>query len=183
MTYARDGMRLWILGLLLFLPACAGQQGPSSSDTPPATISATVSLSPTSGNSTQGTLTLTEEAGGVRVAGQITGLSPGEHGIHVHETGDCSAPDASSAGNHYNPATTHHGGPETTPHHVGDLGNIVADANGTAQIDKVFPALALQGARSVLGRAVVVHAEKDDLSSQPAGASGARVACGVITQK
>lgn len=183
MTYVRDRMRLWVLGLLLLLPACAGQQGPSSSDPPPVTISASVSLSPTSGNSTQGTLTLTEEAGGVRITGQINGLTPGEHGIHVHETGDCSAPDASSAGDHYNPATTHHGSPEANPHHAGDLGNITADANGTAQIDKVFPTLALQGARSVLGRSVVVHAEKDDLSTQPSGASGARIACGVITPK
>ena len=164
---------------LLLLSGCATQPPPA----PNTTISAVVNLAPTTGNSAQGTLTLTEEGSGVRVTGQITGLSPGEHGIHVHETGDCSAPDASSAGNHYNPANTHHGSPEATPHHIGDLGNITADANGTAQIDRVFPGVALQGARSILGRAMVVHMERDDLTTQPSGASGARVACGVITQR
>jgi Cu-Zn family superoxide dismutase len=180
MTYARISSALW---LLVLVPACAPQQPPNSAEVPGTTITAVVNLAPTNGNHVQGSLTLTEDVGGVRITGQLSGLTPGEHGIHVHERGDCSAPDATSAGDHYNPAGTPHGGPSTTPHHTGDLGNITADAGGTAQVDQVFPGLSLHGARTILGRAMVVHAAKDDYTTQPAGASGARVACGVITQR
>jgi superoxide dismutase, Cu-Zn family len=137
-------------------------------------------LTPASGSGTRGAVYFSQENEGVRVSGVIIGLSPGDHGIHIHETGDCSAPDASSAGAHFNPTGAPHGGPASNVRHVGDFGNITADSAGTARFSKTIPSLNVQGANSILGKALVVHEKADDLTSQPAGNSGARVACGVI---
>jgi len=137
-------------------------------------------LQATEGNSVSGKVEFVEEPGGVRVTAQLQGLKPGEHGFHVHEKGDCSAPDASSAGAHFNPTTMPHAGPDAEQRHEGDLGNVTADASGKAELKRVDHQLALSGAGSIVGRALVVHAQADDLTSQPAGNAGARVACGVI---
>jgi len=108
---------------------------------------------------------------------------PGEHGFHVHENGDCSAPDASSAGGHFNPADHEHAGPDAERQHMGDMGNITAGEDGTARVDAEYRFLVLdpEADNSIMGKAVVVHAGADDMSSQPSGDAGARVACGVIT--
>ena len=140
-------------------------------------------LSPTAGNRAAGTLTLTSVPGGVRLQGRITGLMPGStHGFHIHEHGDCSAADASSAGGHFNPTHTDHGDPSGMIHHAGDIANQVADAQGAIDVDVVVHGVTLAtGADDdVLGRAVVVHRDKDDYLTQPAGNSGPRVACGAI---
>jgi Cu-Zn family superoxide dismutase len=139
-------------------------------------------LSPTAGNTVRGTVSLTQEAGGVRIVADLSGLTPGEHGFHIHETGDCSAPDAAPAGDHFNPVGAPHGAPEAQVRHVGDLGNITADASGNARYDRVDARLSLEGEHSVIGRAIVVHAGADDLTSQPAGNAGPRAACGVISR-
>jgi Cu-Zn family superoxide dismutase len=173
---------------LVCLAASCGPQQSSTTETPaagsssesPAAATAAATLAPTQGNSVTGLITFTEEAGGVRIHGDIAGLTPGDHGIHLHDVGDCSAPDASSAGAHWNPDSAAHGGPDAAARHAGDLGNVTADASGNAHIDRVQPGLSLQGDKGVVGRSVVVHATADDLTSQPAGNSGARVACGVI---
>lgn len=94
--------------------------------------------------------------------------------------GDCSAPDGTSAGGHYNPFGAEHGASTDTNRHVGDLGNIVANQDSVAHYEWTDPMLELNGAFSIIGRAVVVHADEDDLESQPTGNAGARVACGVI---
>ena len=137
-------------------------------------------LHPTKGSNVRGTVTFTKEAGGIRVKADLSGLAPGPHGFHIHENGDCSAPDASSAGGHFNPTAMAHGAPDKMPHHVGDFGNITADKSGKASYDKVYSDLALDGASSVIGRAVIVHAQADDLRSQPSGDAGGRQSCGVI---
>ena len=137
-------------------------------------------LSPTEGNTVNGTVMFTQVEGGVKVTAVVMGLTPGNHGFHVHETGDCSAPDATSAGGHFNPDQMAHGGPDAEVRHEGDLGNLVADSTGTAHYERVDAHLALEGENSIIGRAVIVHAKVDDLTSQPTGAAGARVACGVI---
>ena len=141
---------------------------------------AVCTLNPTQGNDVKGTVTFTKNGAGVRVVADVTGLTPGEHGFHIHEKGDCSAPDASSAGGHFNPTGAAHGAPGAEQHHIGDLGNLTADSSGKAHLDKVMPFLTMSGTNSILGRSVIVHAGKDDLTSQPAGNAGARVACGVI---
>lgn len=137
-------------------------------------------LHPTAGNDVTGTVTFTQEDNGVLVEANLTGLSPGKHGFHIHEFGDCSAADGTSAGGHFNPEGNPHAGPEAEVRHIGDLGNIVADQSGAATFEWLDPNIRLNGPASILGRGVIVHAGEDDLTSQPTGAAGARVACGVI---
>ncbi len=165
-------------------PASTTKAAPVSTDGPVAqsVFSATAILSPTKGNEANGTLIFEDGAGGVSLSGTISGLTPGKHGFHIHETGDCSADDASSAGGHFNPHGHAHGAPDSEigQRHSGDLGNIIADAQGNAQIDLTDSLLRLDGTDSIVGRAVIVHGNADDLSSQPSGAAGPRVACGII---
>ena len=141
-----------------------------------------VPLQPASGSSARGDLRLAEAPGGVRISGEISGLKPGQHGFHVHAVGDCSAPDAASAGGHFNPTGMKHGGLKSSGRHAGDLGNITADAAGVAKVDVTAPGLSIteNQAQSVRGRALVVHADADDEKTDPAGNSGARIACGVV---
>jgi Cu-Zn family superoxide dismutase len=110
----------------------------------------------------------------------IEGLTPGEHGAHVHEFGDCSSPDGTSAGGHFNPFDQPHGGRDSAHRHVGDLGNVTAADSGVADADFADSVIALQGEASIIGRGMIVHAGRDDLTSQPSGAAGARIACGVV---
>jgi len=141
---------------------------------------ATAELAPTQGNKAQGTVTFTLGPDGVRVTAHIEGLSPGDHGLHLHQNGDCSAPDASSAGEHWNPTQQPHGAPDAPAHHAGDLGNINADASGTAHAERVAHGLTLDGPQGTIGRAVIVHGNADDLNTQPSGNAGPPVACGVV---
>jgi len=144
---------------------------------------ADVTLAPASGSLVSGRLLLRPMGDGVHLSGEIGGLTRnGIHAIHIHEHGDCSAVDASSAGGHFNPAGSAHGRAGAGPHHAGDMDNIVANAQGVARVDVHARGVTLGGgaANDVAGRAVVVHAAPDDYSSQPAGNAGARVACGVI---
>ncbi len=128
----------------------------------------------------RGTVTFEKTGDSVKVVAQVSGLTPGEHGFHIHEFGDCSVADFSSAGSHFAMADQPHGAPTDTASHTGDLGNLVADENGEATLEWVDPDITFSGARSILGRAVIIHAQADDLESQPTGNAGARVACGTI---
>jgi len=112
----------------------------------------------------------------------VQGLKPGqEHGLHIHEKGDCSAPDAMSAGGHFNPQGKPHGQPGSAEHHAGDLPALKADKSGRAHVQVDVSGITLKpGPTSIIGRAVVVHADPDDYKTQPTGNSGARIACGVI---
>jgi Cu-Zn family superoxide dismutase len=173
------------LALCLFAAGCGGgnevAESVESSDSAVPGRTATATLRPASGSNVSGTVTFTEESGGVRIFAMLSGLEPGEHGFHIHVTGDCSAPDASSAGGHFNPGNTAHAGPDAAERHAGDFGNITADEAGNATFERVDTHIALDdGPNSVIGRAVVVHADADDMSSQPAGNAGARIACGSI---
>jgi Cu-Zn family superoxide dismutase len=118
---------------------------------------------------------------GVRIVVRVANAGPGKHGLHLHENGDCSAADASSAGGHLNPAKQNHGAPSTTPHHAGDLGNLEVAADGTGSLEITTKDVSLaDGPSSLIGRAVVFHEKADDLTTQPTGGSGARFACGVF---
>jgi Cu-Zn family superoxide dismutase len=117
---------------------------------------------------------------GVRVVADITGLAPGKHGFHIHEYGDCSSEDGSSAGGHFNPAGMPHSMPASEKRHAGDLGNIEADNSGKAHLDYVDAVISFTGPNSIVGRGVIVHEKEDDLKTQPTGNAGARLACGVI---
>lgn len=132
------------------------------------------------GGDAHGKITFTHTPKGMLVEGTIEGLTPGQHGFHIHEFGDCSSDDAMSAGGHFNPTNMPHAGPEAGKRHVGDLGNITANEKGVAKVDLVDPLLTFNGATSIIGRGLIVHAKADDLKSPPAGNAGDRVACGVI---
>jgi Cu-Zn family superoxide dismutase len=130
-----------------------------------------------------GTVTFTDVENGVRIVADVRGLEPGSaHGFHIHEYGDCTAPDFTSAGGHYNPENAPHDGPEADEHHhhAGDLGNLEADNQGTAHKELVMHNISLTGRNPILGRSVVLHAGRDDLKTSPSGNSGPRIACGVI---
>jgi Cu-Zn family superoxide dismutase len=145
--------------------------------------SATINLASASASLVSGRLTAVPMGDGVHLRGEIGGLAPNStHAIHIHERGDCSAADASSAGGHFNPAASPHGKAGAGAHHGGDMDNVVANAQGVARVDAHARGVTLGGgaANDVLGRAVVVHAAADDYASQPAGNAGARLACGVI---
>ena len=141
---------------------------------------ATATLHPASGSKVEGRATFVKTDSGMHVTVHVTGLAPGTHGFHIHEFGDCSAPDATSAGGHFNPGGDPHAGPKDAQHHAGDMGNIEANADGVADLDYNDPRLAFEGSSSVLGRAVIVHEKADDLKTQPTGNAGGRQACGVI---
>src|SRR5881409_494994 len=171
----------WLIALIFLslTTVTARAQAPEQKSAAP--LKAIAVLHPTEGNKVSGTVTFTEVADGVQVEAAIAGLTPGKHGFHIHEFGDCSAADASSAGAHFNPTNQPHAAPDAEARHVGDMGNIEADASGRAKLDYLDHHMSLANDdRSILGRSVVVHAKADDLKSQPAGDSGARVACGVI---
>ena len=133
-----------------------------------------------SGSQVTGTVTFTKMGDTVQVVADITGLKPGKHGFHIHEFGDCSAADASSAGGHFNPTHKQHGAPDASDRHAGDLGNIEADASGKAHLEWSDKVMKLSGADSIVGHAVIVHEKADDLKTQPTGNAGGRLACGVI---
>lgn len=137
-------------------------------------------VQPLGGSKVAGKVVFTQVSGGVEVNAELTGLTAGEHGFHVHEFGDCSMADGTCAGAHFNPTGAPHGGPDDAKRHAGDLGNIKADASGKAVLKRVDKMLSLNGANSIIGRAIIVHAAPDDLKTQPSGNAGARIGCGVI---
>jgi Cu-Zn family superoxide dismutase len=164
-------MRLMGVVVLLAVPAVAGA-GPVTR------AAAVVNAIGPSGVS--GHVTFAKAEGGVKVSVKLAGLKPGAHGFHIHEFGDCSAPDGTSAGGHFNPTGDPHAGPKDAKRHEGDMGNIEADTNGAVTLEYVDAMLAFEGPSSILGRGVIVHAAPDDLKTQPTGNAGGRVACGVI---
>ncbi len=137
-------------------------------------------LQPTKDSKVKGTVRFTKTGEGIKVEGEVTGLTPGKHGFHVHQYGDTTAPDGTSAGGHFNPTGEPHGGPDQEKRHAGDFGNIEADQSGTAKFSFVDKRITFDGEKSILGRGLVVHAKADDLKSQPTGDAGGRVAVAVI---
>ena len=146
------------------------------------TAQANAAVAPTAGNTAAGKVSFEQRSGRTLVTARITGLTPGaEHGFHVHEKGDCSSPDAASAGGHFNPGARAHGHHGSAERHAGDMPNLRADAQGVATLTWDSEQLTVAaGPASVAERSVIVHRDADDHRSQPAGNSGPRIACGVI---
>lgn len=159
---------------------------PTAASTAPvakaATARAIVAISPIGASGVSGQINLSALAddAGVKFDGELVGLSPGGHGMHVHEVGSCDSPDGMSAGGHFNPTSAPHGTIDAADSHVGDLGNVVADAHGKASLSLIKGAARLSGPATLIGRSIIVHKDADDFKSQPAGASGARIGCGII---
>lgn len=160
----------------LLASACAPMQPAGSSAV------ATAQMKATAGNTASGTVRFEQVGSKVVVTAVIAGLKPNaEHGFHVHEKGDCSAPDATSAGGHFNPAARPHGHYSKAERHAGDMPNLRTDVNGAGRAMWESDLLSIGGAAAnVIGRSVVIHRDADDYASQPAGNSGPRIACGVI---
>jgi Cu-Zn family superoxide dismutase len=187
---------LTILGTLLLAacpkerPAGAPRQPESTTAAPAEKTTPTepaqegvAQIAPTQGNTVTGSVALNSSPQGVRITGAIQGLKPNaEFGFHVHEKGDCSAPDGSSAGGHFNPTQAQHGDPTSSTHHAGDMVNIRSNGEGVAQVDTTAAGTTLHGepTTDIMGKAIVVHEGPDDYKTQPSGNSGKRVACGVI---
>jgi len=160
----------WLIALIFLSLTASTARAQAPEEKLSAPLKAIAVLHPTEGNKVSGTVTFTEVADGVQVHAEITGLISGNHGFHVHEFGDCTSMDGSSAGAHFNPTNQPHAGPDVDARHVGDMGNIEADASGTAKLDYLDHSMSLSNDdRSIIGRSVVVHAKADDLKSQPAG--------------
>jgi superoxide dismutase, Cu-Zn family len=161
-----------VVGLIIFIAAaCSIAQDVAK---------AVAVLNPTQNNKVSGTVTFSKTETGVKVVADIKGLTPGNHGFHIHQFGDCSSPNADSAGGHYNPTGKMHGAPENPERHAGDLGNLMADGNGRAYLERTDTTISLSGPNSVIGRSVIVHESSDDMTTQPTGNAGGRVACGLI---
>ena len=156
---------------LLILGACATTVRPMAS----------TALAPTTGSTASGTVEFTQLTdGSVDVKVHLTGVPPGVHGFHVHDKGDCGD-NGNAAGGHFNPAASPHGAPSAASHHAGDFGNVTANSNGV--VDTSFNTRSItveDGSKSVVGHAVILHASPDDLTTQPTGNAGARIACGVV---
>ena len=157
---------------LLILGACASTTGPS----------AIATLTPTTGNSAAGTVLLTQLAdGSVEVKVDLTGVPPGVHGFHIHEFGDCGD-NGNAAGGHFNPTAMAHGAPDAPPHHAGDFGNVTAGGNSEVHTRFTTRSVTVApGSSSAAGHAIILHANPDDLVTQPTGNAGGRIACGVVT--
>ncbi|WP_445736538.1 superoxide dismutase family protein [Mariniflexile sp.] len=146
----------------------------------------TVQLMPKSDSSVSGTVVFTEENGTVSMSATITGLEPGEHAIHIHESSDCSSADGKSAGGHWNPTSEPHGkwGVETG-YHKGDIGNFTADENGKGTIEFSTDKWCIgcgDEMKDIIGKGIIVHAGVDDFTTQPTGDAGGRVSCGGIIE-
>ena len=179
---------LFFAGVLL-LAGC--EPGEDTSEASPAMAeeadeSAVAQVNPLADSGVEGEVTFEAEAEGVRVVANLTGLSEGAHGFHIHENGDCGPGEdgtpGGAAGGHFAPNGDPHGAPTDSAgaHHTGDMGNIMADASGAAQLDTTFSFLALSGPESIVGKALMIHGGRDDLTSQPSGDAGDRVGCGII---
>jgi superoxide dismutase, Cu-Zn family len=139
-------------------------------------------ISPASGSSVKGVARFVQVEQGVKIVADIEGLAPNsKHGFHIHEFGDCSAPDATSAGSHYDPLVSkHHGMPTDKERHAGDMGNVQADDSGKLHYELVIAGVTIDGDQApILGRGLIIHANPDDFT-QPVGNAGGRVGCGVI---
>jgi Cu-Zn family superoxide dismutase len=173
---------VWIVALTLSLSACRLPYIPGVTSPRPA---AGVTLKDSSGR-VVGSAVLLQEGDGVRILLDLKGVTPGSKAVHIHEVGQCDAPNFDSAGAHFNPKKAEHGTENPRGPHAGDLPNITVDATGHGHLEVTNPRVTLErGSASLLngrGTALVVHEGPDDMRTDPAGNSGPRIACGVIVR-
>jgi Cu-Zn family superoxide dismutase len=175
---------LLALAPVALLAACSGSKPPSTAVAPSAGPTAVATIEGRSGSALTGTATFVQNGDAVHVSVDVSNAPQGIHAVHLHEKGDCSAPDATSAGGHFNPMHMEHGSPDASVHHAGDFGNMSVgeDGHGHIELDTTMLTV-LPGDRSVDGRAIVVHAKEDDMHTQPTGNAGGRIGCGVVERK
>jgi superoxide dismutase, Cu-Zn family len=180
---ARSTMTSRVIGLFLCAAFCPPTMGSCTGAEDPALERQLAGglIEARSGSALAGFVTVKRRAGVVKLFLNVVNVPPGDHGVHLHQVGDCTASDASSAGPHWNPENHQHGGPADGAH-LGDLGNLHVDDTGRGLLTFTSPAWSLGDGTDfdILGRALVVHEKADDLVTQPAGNAGARIGCGVI---
>ena len=167
--------RLWMAAVPAALIAVGFAVGPAKTCT-----KATAVVHPVKGQTVSGSVKFEKTDGGTKISWDLAGLTPGKHGFHIHELGDCNCDDLKCAGGHFNPEGKKHGSPMAPERHVGDLGNIEADAKGMSKGEMTDKQITLTGDHSVVGRSVILHAKEDDMTTDPAGNAGDRIASGVI---
>ena len=182
MSKIKLGIRLFALtGIFLILNACNGGETSNkivadhdiTSNTDMITKAICV-MTPTEGYEVKGLITFTQTDDGILIEADIEGLSEGNHGFHIHEWGDISKSDGTSAGGHFNPDNSEHAGPGDAIRHAGDLGNITADENAKAHYRQIDSLISFTGKNNIIGRSVIIHVGEDDLVSQPTGDAGGR---------
>jgi Cu-Zn family superoxide dismutase len=170
-AFYRTGLGLIAAGALGLFGTSAFAQEPTK---------AIAVLHPLKDSNVEGTVTFAKSGNEVKIVADVTGLTPGKHGFHIHQYGDCSSSDGSSAGGHFNPTNNPHASHDAAQRHEGDMGNLEADASGKAHLELTDNMMTMSGEKSIIGRGIIVHEKEDDLKSQPVGNAGGRVACGVI---
>jgi|26BtaG_2_1085354.scaffolds.fasta_scaffold00047_4 Cu-Zn family superoxide dismutase len=137
-------------------------------------------ITPKSGSAISGKVNFTQTGDEVMMTIKVVGLTPGDHGIHIHEVADCSAEDGSSAGGHWDPAGSDHGKWGEEHFHMGDIGNLVANAEGVAEMTFSTDKWCIgcdDDSKNILGHSLIIHADADDYHSQPTGNAGGRIGC------
>lgn len=185
MNKKKIGLRLLaISGLFLLVNACSSGNTTSKTcttqDDTNKISKAVCVMTPTEGNTANGLVTFTQTDSGILIVADIKGLAAGKHGFHVHQFGDISKLDGTSAGGHFNPEGVTHAGHGDKVRHVGDFGNIVADEDGKAHYEELDSLISFSGTHNIVGRTIIIHSGEDDLVSQPTGNAGKRAAYGVI---
>jgi Cu-Zn family superoxide dismutase len=169
---------------LLALAAIASLGGCAATRHLFAPNAAEAALTPTKGNTASGLMTFRVQGAELLLQGTFSGLTPGAHGLHINEGGDCGGTAARNAGRHFNPTGARHGSPGSASHHAGDLPMLTAGEDGTARFQARMDGLRLEeGPLGILGRTVTISARPDDFTTQPTGNSGPAVACGVIRSR
>ena len=173
---------LLLLSIFLALTGCERMQSPIGALSTPSAKQATATIAPKSDNTVTGMAIFTQDGDQITVTIEIQNASPGLHGVHIHEFGDCSSPDGKSAGGHWNPTNVDHGKWGEDPFHLGDIGNITVGEDGTGSIELTTDLWEIGTGSDidVVGKSIIVHADADDFVSQPSGNAGARIGCGVI---
>jgi Cu-Zn family superoxide dismutase len=174
---------LTVGGALLALALAGCPKEPEVKPTPPPVAGPTASadIRGPGGSKLTGKASFQQRENKVAVRVEVQGAPPGEHGVHVHEKGDCSDPEFKSAGGHFNPTGVNHGGPNSPVHHPGDFGNMVVKEDGTGVLELETDLLTVpEGTMSVVGKSIIVHEKPDDLTTQPTGNAGGRIGCGEI---
>ncbi len=166
----------------LVLTSCEGKENQLGVPLTPSAKTATAIISPTSENRVTGRATFTQNGSQISLTIEIQNASPGLHGVHIHQKGDCSSPDGTSAGGHWNPTGVAHGKWGVGEFHLGDIGNINVgqDGTGTIELTTDLWEIVTGSDTDVVGKSIIVHAVADDFTSQPSGAAGARIGCGVV---
>lgn len=168
---------LQITAILVLFSACTTQEEVNVEINTPTFKNAVAVVTALGESGAQGIVTFEAVSEGVSITAEFTGLEEGSHGFHIHQYGNCTASNGTSAGGHFNPGDNVHSNPEAMNRHMGDMGNIIANSNGEASKNYVDSSINIA---QIIGRGIIVHAGEDDLTSQPSGAAGSRIACGVI---